>query len=154
MVPDSQYQLTHNGFTQLVIVTLGPRVFQVHKSWGGLDIRPPQYFIRTMSFNQEQSSAKAHMGSTDAALIPLGFCLTAGCAAPLVPWSGCCPVGHKLILRKHRPVAKLVVKAATPAGGVGDYSPSTWSDNQLWKWYESRLKKRSYLQISQKKRLV
>lgn len=35
------------------------------------------------------------MGPTDAALIPLGFCLTAGCTAPLVPWSGFCPVGHK-----------------------------------------------------------
>lgn len=73
----------------LVIVTSEPRVFKVHKSRGGLDIRPAQYFIHTMSFNHDQSSTQEHMGPTDAALIPLGFfCLTAGRTAALVLWSG------------------------------------------------------------------
>lgn len=34
------------------------------------------------------------MGPTDAGLIPLVFCQTAGCTAALVPRSDCCPVGH------------------------------------------------------------
>lgn len=129
------HPMTHNGFIPLVIVTSEPRVFRVHKSWGGLDIRPPQYFIHTMSFNQERSSAEEHMGPTDAALIPLGFCLTAGCTAPLVPWSGCCPVGHKHKSSSATPSGLLkswVVKAATPARW--NYSPGMWSDHQLWKW--------------------
>lgn len=49
----------------------------------------------TMSFNQDQSSAKKHMGPTDAALIPLGFGLTVGFTASLVPRSGRCQTGHK-----------------------------------------------------------
>lgn len=102
------HQLRHNGLVPLVIVTLEPRAFKVHKSWGGLDIRPPQYFIHTMSFNQDQSSAKEHMGPTDAALIPLGFFFLSSSGSalrPLSPGLLRCPVAHKheFILCTHRP---------------------------------------------------
>lgn len=46
--PCVRYRVKHNGHVPLVIVTLEPRVFKVHKSGGGLDIRPPQYFIQSL----------------------------------------------------------------------------------------------------------
>lgn len=117
------HQLRHNGLVPLVIVTLEPRAFKVHKSWGGLDIRPPQYFIHTMSFNQDQSSAKEHMGPTDAALIPLGFffCLAAGLlCAPCPPvCSAVRSVTSTSSSSARIGPRKVGNKAAAPSGGAG-----------------------------------
>lgn len=116
----------HSGFTPLVIVTLEPGVFKVHKSWGGLGFRPPQYFIHTKSFNQDQSSAQEHMGPTDAPLIPLGFfffgcvrvCVSEGCTeAPSSPRSGSLSARSqtRVAHRNQRPAPKLLLlpEAAT-----------------------------------------
>lgn len=85
-----------------------------------------------MSFNQDQSSPEEHMGPTDAALIPLGFCLTAGRAAPLIPWSAVRSVTTASHPLHHLPAQSLPVEASTPAGGNGeDYKPSVWSDRGL-----------------------
>lgn len=116
----------HSGFTPLVIVTLEPRVFKVHKSWGGLGFRPPQYFIHTKSFNQDQSSAQEHMGPTDAPLIPLGFfffffgcvhvCVSEGMhRGPLVPpvWVAV----HSVTNPSRPPQPEACSKVAAAAGG-------------------------------------
>lgn len=116
------------------------------KSWGGLDIRPPQCFIHTMSFNQDQSSAKEHMGPTDTALIPLGFCLRAGCTAPLVPRLGA--VRSATNTSNPPPTIRLITvgwgRNACRGNGGLFIQYFVWSP--VKKWNETRLKNVFYLQ--------